>query len=588
MPPTTLSKPKITPAGMNARNSIAEVRQNVNLGATPQQARATLGQIKAGPATPMPVAGPTVNKSTGFTVPLPDTVPAEALNGNIGRTDVRGMRDTMEQNNLATEQFNTDYGNLMGRVQAPLQTTPFQNPQAFIEQTLLRRSTDTQNTLDQTRQGQADTLRGMGNELDTTRQNAVEQFALPELQQNLADTRNRIAERTNLLRTTIRDFETNAERRGVARQFVESEKQKVQADAASELADLAIIESAQAGNVAMAQEDIDRAVNAKLQSFEFENQAIQTEIKRLEAMDTRESQARSEQLQIALTERTRNIEQAVADEKQKLTYLSEAARNGADQGTLDAIRKATNVGEAAMMAGPFIGRLDRQQAEANLANTYSQISSRNLNDTISLAEKGDANAISELGFDPRKTTGNFEAESGLRKEFNALPTVKEAVSVQQSYAQIKAANDEAIRAAQTGESSSAADQALIISFNKMLDPTSVVREGEFARSTQGQSYLQQLQAKVDQAMRGGAGLSPETRQALVNTTQVLYGDYIKNHNDEAYSFRQNAVRQGGDPSYVAGYLDTTVDPKTAQEGDIIVINGEPLQKTGDKFIKLDI
>jgi hypothetical protein len=84
------------------------------------------------------------------------------------------------------------------------------------------------------------------------------------------------------------------------------------------------------------------------------------------------------------------------------------------------------------------------------------------------------------------------------------------------------------------------------------------------------------------------GLSPETRQALVDTTQVLYGDYIKNHNDQAYKFRQNTLRQGGDPSYVAGYLDTTTDPNTAQDGDILVINGQPLQKSGDKFIKLDI
>jgi hypothetical protein len=364
--------------------------------------------------------------STGFTVPMPDTVPAEALNGNVGRTDVRSMRDKLEQSNLATEQFNTDYGNLMGRVQAPLQSTPFSNPQDFIEQTLLRRTTDTQNTLDQTRQGQADTLRGMGNELDTTRQNAVEQFALPELQQNLADTRNRIAERTNQLRTTLRDFETNAERRGVARQFVDSEKGKVQADAAAELADLAIIESAQAGNVKMAQEDIERAVNAKLQSFEFENQAIQTEIKRLEAMDTRESQARSEQLKIALDERTRNIEQAVADEKQKLTYLSEAAANGADQGTLDAIRKSTSVGEAAMMAGPFIGRLDRMAKEANIAQSWASAASSNTNRLLALAGAGDPDAIAKLKFDPRTVEEEVDPvtrrqlEGGLESSTNLL------------------------------------------------------------------------------------------------------------------------------------------------------------------------
>jgi hypothetical protein len=255
----------------------------------------------------------------------------------------------------------------------------------------------------------------MSGQLDTTRQNAVEQFALPELQQNLADTRNRIAERTNQLRTTLRDFETNAERRGVARQFVDAEKQKVQADAAAELADLAIIESAQAGNVAMAQEDIDRAVNAKIQAFEFENAAIQTEIQRLEAMDTRESQARSEQLQIALGERTRNIEQAVADEKQKLTYLSEAAANGADQGTLDAIRRATNVGEAAMMAGPFIGRLDRQAQLANTAQAWAGIQLRQ--DELDLARERFESESSTFG------SGTVTTEDGQKAVITSDGTV---------------------------------------------------------------------------------------------------------------------------------------------------------------------
>lgn len=346
---------------------------------TPQQTVNRARNLTSGMAnssTASTVQNSSPRQSTGFTVPMPDTVPAEALNGNVGRADVRSMRDTMEQNNLATEQFNTDYSNLMGRVKAPLGATPFQDPQAFIEQTLLRRSTDTQNNLDQARAGQADSLRKMSGDLTETRNDAVTQFGLPDLQANLADTRNRIAERTNQLRTTLRDFETNAERRGVAREFVESEKGKVQADAAAELADLAIIESAQAGNVAMAQEDIDRAVEAKVQAFQFENAAIEAEITRLEEMDTRESAARSEQLQIALQERTRNIEQAIADEKQKLTYLSEAAANGADQGTLDAIRKATNVGEAAMMAGPFIGRLDRQAKQASTAASWALANER--------------------------------------------------------------------------------------------------------------------------------------------------------------------------------------------------------------------
>jgi hypothetical protein len=519
---------------------------------------------------------------------MPNTIPTEALNGKYSVSDVRTMRDNREQADMATAQFNTDYSNLTSRIGNTQLSSPFVNPEETLNRLLLRGTTDTQIQADAQRQTQADTIRGFAGDYTKAGTDARAQLGIPELQTNLADTRNRIAERQVKLRETLRDFETNAERRGVAREFVDSEKAKVQSDAATELADLSIIESAQLGNLQEARAEVDSILAEKKQAFEFENQAIEAEIARLDKMDTRESQARSEQLQIALQERTRNIETALANEKEQRGYLVDAAANGADQGTLAAIRNAKTPQEAAFLASPFIGRLDRMVQEANIANTYSQISSRNLNDTIALAEKGDAGAIEELGFDPRTTEGNFEAESNLRKEFNALPTVKEAVNVQQSYKSINSALQEAKDAAARGGSPAAADQALIISFNKMLDPTSVVREGEFARSTQGQAYLQQIQAKVDAAIRGGAGLTDQMRQEIVNTTNVLYGDYVKTHNDNAYEYRQNAKRQGGDPKYVAGYIDTTTPPNEAKEGDILVINGIPMEKKGEEFIPLDI
>jgi hypothetical protein len=401
-----------------------------------------------------PTSTPRVRRqTTGFNVQVPRTIPSTTLQSDQTVSDVFARRNEMEQEQAQGQQFDTDFNALMGRVQSPLTATPFKNPQQFIEQALLRRSTDTQNALDETRQGQATGFRGLARDVERTREQATDEFGLVDLQANLADTRNRIAERTNQLRTTMRDFETNAERRGVAREFVDSEKQAVQADAAAELADLSIIESAQAGNLQMAREDIDRAVNAKIQAFEFENQAIQTEIQRLEAMDTRESQARSEQLQVALGERTRLIEQAVADERQKLEYLSEAAANGADQGTLDAIRKASNVGEAAMMAGPFIGRLERMQAEASIRSSNALTAQRLTGgDTVS-TPSGQQVAVptfeefinekqNELGMSltpqaREEYRAEYEAEVEVMNQANSLsrlsPTAAEIVRNPKSY-----------------------------------------------------------------------------------------------------------------------------------------------------------
>ena len=53
----------------------------------------------------------------------------------------------------------------------------------------------------------------------------------------------------------------------------------------------------------------------------------------------------------------------------------------------------------------------------------------------------------------------------------------------------------------------AGSQAILISFNKLLDPTSVVRESEYARSATGQSALETLRGYADKLAQGGAGVT---------------------------------------------------------------------------------
>ena len=53
----------------------------------------------------------------------------------------------------------------------------------------------------------------------------------------------------------------------------------------------------------------------------------------------------------------------------------------------------------------------------------------------------------------------------------------------------------------------AGSQAILISFNKLLDPTSVVRESVYARSATGQSALETMRGFVDKLSRGGSGVT---------------------------------------------------------------------------------
>lgn len=555
-----LSTSPLAQSQLNSRGGInkvsnREARGDVSLGSTGVSGSDT---FKAGT---VPNSVPPASLSVG-NIPAPEipkTVPAEALSGDNTIQDVFAKRNQMDTQNQQRLQLGTDYDNLLGRINAPLSSTPLSNPEAFINQTLLRQPTQTETQLSDAQRQQAQGFRDISTGIEQTRAQATEQFALPELQQQYAETQNRISERTVQLRQDIRDFEVNAEKRGVAREFVEDAKRKVQADAAAELADLSIIASAQQGNIQMAQESIDRSVEAKLQAFQFENAAIETEIKRLATIDSKEADARKEQLQIALQERNRNIEQAVADEKQRLQYLSEAAANGADQGTLMAIQKSKSPSEAALLAGPFIGRLDRQLQQAQLANTYSQISSRELNDTIALAEAGDVNAIAKLGLtlpDNTKPTTDLIAYAQQYAATGKIPTgMPKDISFGDvaEYAKDLPKPTGTLVNANTGVTDTSLGQAEkddmtrlynIVQLTQKLKALDEERIGGVVAGVTGKvfgseaqnAYLTTRRSIVDELAR------MQTGAALTNDEQAFYNDYLPGRFSESFFLGQDSTK----------------------------------------------
>lgn len=86
--------------------------------------------------------------------------------------------------------------------------------------------------------------------------------------------------------------------------------------------------------------------------------------------------------------------------------------------------------------------------------------------------------------------------------------------------------DAAMTEARQGKPASliAVDQALINSFNKMLDPTSVVREAEYARTAQDQALMNRLRGQLGPDGRlvlGGAGLTMQDREAMARMAKAF-------------------------------------------------------------------
>lgn len=113
---------------------------------------------------------------------------------------------------------------------------------------------------------------------------------------------------------------------------------------------------------------------------------------------------------------------------------------------------------------------------------------------------------------------------------------------------------EALKRYKSGEAKdlNATSQAIIISFNKMLDPTSVVRESEYDRSAAGQALLSTIGGKVAALARGGPGLTVASLQEVVDLGNV----YAKNAKESIDAEKARAVafgkKYGLDADYIGG------------------------------------
>jgi len=128
------------------------------------------------------------------------------------------------------------------------------------------------------------------------------------------------------------------------------------------------------------------------------------------------------------------------------------------------------------------------------------------------------------------TTG---IEEGLRKEFTRLSG--EFITVRDAFARTQAA---------ATQPTAAGDIALIFSYMKLLDPTSVVREGEFATAANAGGVPDRIQATYNRLLRGER-LSSDIRKDFLSRSRQLYGAQLSAHQKLRMEFGTLTERLGG-------------------------------------------
>jgi len=143
----------------------------------------------------------------------------------------------------------------------------------------------------------------------------------------------------------------------------------------------------------------------------------------------------------------------------------------------------------------------------------------------------------------RVQRGTYRDERAMKKDFDALPEVKNQVTIEKQMGRV----EEAMSEAKAGGSLIAVDQALVTILNKTLDEQSVVRESEYARTSQDLSLLSRIRGKVEKIQKGGAGLSPPERKALYRMIKKFADVSAKMYNKQVGSYTDIANRYGFDP-----------------------------------------
>jgi len=136
----------------------------------------------------------------------------------------------------------------------------------------------------------------------------------------------------------------------------------------------------------------------------------------------------------------------------------------------------------------------------------------------------------------RNVQSNRKAESEFRKEFNGLPQVKTFNTARQQFGTLR---DLSRKPNPTPQD----DIAMVFGYMKTLDPSSVVREGEFAQAQNAGSVPDNVQNLYNRVL-GGQRLNAKQRKEMVNTAYVNYKQYRAAYNETAEQYRGYAKDNG--------------------------------------------
>lgn len=384
-----------------------------------------------------------------------------------------------------------------------------------------------------------------------------------DIEQELNQANQDILVEKNALNALREKFETKG---GGLESGMNSELYNAERQSLRRQADLTVIQMGVQGRYDSAKAIADRAVAVQLEKDKTTIDVLQTIY-----TDNKDQFTQDEQRAFETKQKDRERKFAAEEQKLKdiyslgLDYLKE----GGDSATAQEIFNSKSVAEAASKTGNVLGataRLQRQKLVEDIRKLTTPVN----NNILTGKDK-------------------FDAQTGLAKAFNDRTGDYRKASGQIST--IRTLASDAVTRANNGESIAAASQGVITAFNKLLDPTSVVRESEYARSAEGLALISRVEGQYSRLTQGGAGITADDLQEFSETAETLIRGYENTAIDEAQLIIEQAVPAGLEvrqivPSSVLDLMENrfTEALDSAQVGETFTVAGQTYKKVdADNF-----
>lgn len=203
-----------------------------------------------------------------------------------------------------------------------------------------------------------------------------------------------------------------------------------------------------------------------------------------------------------------------------------------------------------MLAGITVGLGADPQVGANLVQAGQR--------QYAIGLKEQQQAVAKQEEEEKETKKEItKLEDDYRKEYNAKKIVKDTKEIDSAISRIDNVWNN-YQSNPNPKSKNALDQALVITFNKMLDPGSVVRESEFARTSQGQSLISKMQGASEKLAEGGVGLTDAERNEIIVVAKQLQEGQMIELEKEKQLYRELAEQRGLNIENILGKNKTKV------------------------------